>query len=356
MLLSMFLFVALRLERKDQAVNVSAYVPSPADLSLEGCAALLSYYGSSGPNNTEVVVVEHNPFFNMAVWKEGDLISREIQQTKQLGEQGMPLDGDEVLIDVGANVGWYTLKAASEGHRVFAFEPMPQNYELVHWSLCKNGFTHVKLFNVALGSKEQSCWMESAYDNFGNGVVRCKNERDSGGVMQEREHFERASHIKALRFDSLLPALGLDALGSRPLTLKVDIEGSEVGFFEGAQRFFSGPNAPTLIQLEVNERFLIQKGKSAQLLLQKLSTVNNYDIYINQCAKIPKGLIFGSKRRFWAFLKKHGVPEYPGQFDVVAILRTWSDHFMWLSNIYCGFSSVKYLPSYRHLESCNQLQ
>ena len=40
----------------------------------------------------------------------------------------------EVLYDVGANIGQYSIYAAKRGVKVFAFEPESQNYAL----LCKN--------------------------------------------------------------------------------------------------------------------------------------------------------------------------------------------------------------------------
>lgn len=46
----------------------------------------------------------------------------------------------EVLVDVGANIGLYSILAASRGTRVFAFEPESQNYALLNRNIFINGF------------------------------------------------------------------------------------------------------------------------------------------------------------------------------------------------------------------------
>lgn len=46
--------------------------------------------------------------------------------------------GGTVLLDVGANVGWFTLQAAAIGYRVLAVEPMPRNQGALRRTLCEN--------------------------------------------------------------------------------------------------------------------------------------------------------------------------------------------------------------------------
>ena len=58
----------------------------------------------------------------------------------------------DVLVDVGANVGMYTVWAAkTRGVRVFAFEPESQNYGLLNRNLMLNGLgEQVKAYCLAL--------------------------------------------------------------------------------------------------------------------------------------------------------------------------------------------------------------
>ncbi|CDW76137.1 UNKNOWN [Stylonychia lemnae] len=42
------------------------------------------------------------------------------------------------LLDIGANLGWYTFVAASLGYNVIAFEPFEQNYKAIEYGICRN--------------------------------------------------------------------------------------------------------------------------------------------------------------------------------------------------------------------------
>ena len=43
------------------------------------------------------------------------------------------------LIDIGANIGFYTLAAAAAGFQVYAFEPVPRNVAMLQMSLARGG-------------------------------------------------------------------------------------------------------------------------------------------------------------------------------------------------------------------------
>ena len=45
---------------------------------------------------------------------------------------------DVVLLDVGANIGWFAINAAALGYTVFAFEPMAKNIGAICRTLCDN--------------------------------------------------------------------------------------------------------------------------------------------------------------------------------------------------------------------------
>lgn len=64
-------------------------------------------------------------------------------------------EGD-VIIDVGAHIGYYTLIFAnlvSQNGRVFAFEPSPDNFKLLKKNVALNNYQNVTLVNTAVGNK-----------------------------------------------------------------------------------------------------------------------------------------------------------------------------------------------------------
>jgi len=75
---------------------------------------------------------------------ETDLVKQEIKK------------GD-VVIDIGANIGYYTLifaKLVGDTGKVFAFEPDPTNFELLRKNIEANGYKNVMLNQKALSDKE----------------------------------------------------------------------------------------------------------------------------------------------------------------------------------------------------------
>jgi FkbM family methyltransferase len=123
------------------------------------------------------------------------------------------LGPDMVFIDIGANIGYFSLLAArlvgKEG-RVVSFEPFQQNVQLLHASLKLNGFDNVEVYPFAVADKNALL----AYDNMGsNGVVS-----------------EAASDLSSLLLTTLVWSITLDSL-LRDIpgidVIKIDVEGAE---------------------------------------------------------------------------------------------------------------------------------
>jgi FkbM family methyltransferase len=70
--------------------------------------------------------------------------------------RGMEIPEDGVVLDVGANIGCFTLQAArlARRGRVFAWEPEPGNFEMLRDNLARNGFAHARAFPEAVSDVE----------------------------------------------------------------------------------------------------------------------------------------------------------------------------------------------------------
>lgn len=128
------------------------------------------------------------------------------------------------FLDVGANTGWFALRAGARyrelgGGSVHAFEPQPVMFDLITRSIAENQLQDlVNLHGVALGNEEKTVWMATPPFNSGGSTVRFKQINESVPVQ-------------LTRFDDLNLPLG------RVDIMKVDIEGSEPMFIEGAAEF-----------------------------------------------------------------------------------------------------------------------
>lgn len=121
-----------------------------------------------------------------------------------------------VIFDVGANVGFYTLLAATAPTRptVFAFEPAPRNVAFLERHLSLNGLDAVKVIEAAVSDRAGTVRFASG-PNASMGHIA-----DDGGLQ-----------VTAVTLDDLL----LDGTVAAPDLMKIDVEGAELLALDGAQ-------------------------------------------------------------------------------------------------------------------------
>ena len=112
------------------------------------------------------------------------------------------------LLDIGGNIGYFTLAAASMGHKVDVFEPVPTNVAMIQQSLHRNNIATVSVYATSLG------------DGTKNNVRIGLSSNNQGGVQHSQNSL---SSIVVTQFalDSILKTT------EDPVFLKMDIEGGE---------------------------------------------------------------------------------------------------------------------------------
>jgi FkbM family methyltransferase len=139
------------------------------------------------------------------------------------------------FVDVGANIGWFSLLAASlvgpEG-RVVAIEPNPGNVSLLELSAADNGYANIEAFTVALGE--------------GPGAVALETDGSNGRVIPitgPPGQPVRASYVVgAEALDDVLARAGVHRVD----VMKMDVEGAEPLVLRGARRVLA-ESRPVLI-------------------------------------------------------------------------------------------------------------
>jgi len=144
----------------------------------------------------------------------------------------------DVVIDVGANLGWYTVVIArlvgADG-RVLAFEPEPRNFELLEKNVAWNGFAdRCSLFKLALWECEATHKFELSPTNHGDHRVRF----GSPSVERHADLYDEQDRVVITVQSRPLDAAVSTALAEDvPIRLwKMDTQGSEVSILMGAKR------------------------------------------------------------------------------------------------------------------------
>ena len=168
------------------------------------------------------------------------------------------LQPGHVFVDVGANIGYFSLLAATrvgDSGTVYAFEPDPSNYALLMASAKHNGLAHIIC-------AEQAGLAETA------GEAKLYLSEDNLGDHQifATDHSRESKAINLLR--------GSDYLGSRIQrldVLKVDTQGSEFGVIQGLMPLLLRLDMPPRIIIELTPFSLRQCGSSGVALITLLS-------------------------------------------------------------------------------------
>lgn len=118
-----------------------------------------------------------------------------------------------VVVDVGANIGYYTLlfaRSAGEEGKVFSFEPSPDNFALLKKNVETNGYRNVEMVNRAISDKP--------------GTTRLYINKESAGGhrVYQSESGEDYVEVESIRLEDYFKDFDRDVD-----VIKLDIEGWE---------------------------------------------------------------------------------------------------------------------------------
>ena len=175
-------------------------------------------------------------FAGNAAMQAGDFETEEVTLVSSL------LDGCDLLVDVGANVGLYTCVARGRGRQAIAVEPLPANLRLLRANLAANGWSDTEIAAVGLAAEEGTAVL------FGS---------DTGASLIPGWATlpQRTLLRHTIRLTTLDALLGQRFAGER-LLIKADIEGAELGMLRGAARTLERSPAPAwLVEICLTENF-----------------------------------------------------------------------------------------------------
>eukprot|EP00747_Dinoflagellata_sp_TGD_P167463 gnl/TRDRNA2_/TRDRNA2_191922_c0_seq1.p1 gnl/TRDRNA2_/TRDRNA2_191922_c0~~gnl/TRDRNA2_/TRDRNA2_191922_c0_seq1.p1 ORF type:complete len:291 (-),score=28.67 gnl/TRDRNA2_/TRDRNA2_191922_c0_seq1:169-1041(-) len=153
---------------------------------------------------------------------------------------------NSTFLDIGANIGYYSLLFAHKGWNVIAIEPMVNNRRAFEASLCLNPHLRdrITIIPIALGSPHDAnssrCVIQSQDHNIGDGVLTCGKWVDG---CNHRDPFCDEVPVKTL--DMTLKDFKPAAVD----VVKMDIEGHECDVFRGGTSLFTN-HRPGLLQVE----------------------------------------------------------------------------------------------------------
>ncbi|KAK7467885.1 hypothetical protein BaRGS_00036890 [Batillaria attramentaria] len=141
------------------------------------------------------------------------------------------------LVDVGCNIGLFTLTAALNGYRVLAIDAMNSSLQLVATSLrLANLTSRVTMLHNAISDRHRDVVVQVRLpNNIGaSWVLQASSDKDNN-----TQNVDTQTVVKAICLDDLV-----DYVPTRRIFLKMDIEASEWLALRCADRFFSELDVP----------------------------------------------------------------------------------------------------------------
>jgi len=138
---------------------------------------------------------------------------------------------DEVMLDIGANIGSYTILAGAViGAKIFSFEPIPDTFRCLIDNVNINGiYEKVKCYNIGLADK--------------NGILKFTSNLGTNNHV-----VFNTSSIKNIDIIDV-PVRKLDTIvsGCDPLLIKIDVEGFELQVLKGADEILKSKSLLAVI-------------------------------------------------------------------------------------------------------------
>lgn len=155
---------------------------------------------------------------------------------------------DSLLLDVGANVGLFSLYAASRGVEVIAVEPDALNFALLNQNTRLNEEIvgdRIRAFCLALHGESKISTLNVSSGEWGSALNSFDNDVDFGGRTFKPQH--RQGSI-GMRLDDFLTEIQF-----RPTHIKIDVDGNEREVLAGAISTLRDP-ALISVLVELDER------------------------------------------------------------------------------------------------------
>jgi FkbM family methyltransferase len=173
---------------------------------------------------------------------------------------------DPVVYDVGANLGYYSVRSAQTARAVYSFEPVAATFGALERNVVRNDLDNVTAVRLGL-SATKSVGAMNLYSSSGNNSLWRRTLPPGHPLAHVGQEL-----VELFPLDVLVGERGLEA----PSLLKVDVEGAELDVLRGARRTLR-EHRP-LVMMECGETTSNDAGYRRDDLVDQL-LAQGYDVY-----------------------------------------------------------------------------
>jgi FkbM family methyltransferase len=215
----------------------------------------------------------NNKKYNMFVYKSSDRVSETIKLRKNW-EGGYTIKimnalnyfekkkslkkGEIYILDLGANIGWYSFYLGKYGYKIISFEPDPINYYILKKNFCINKDVNIVLINRGLYTEEKKCNYYLHKGNEGNGLIFCNKNAEI-----QRHILEYKEEVYLTKLSNFIPFLSDKNIAF----IKIDVEGSEEKAINGGIELITKYHVPFIFMEWAPNNLRMQKANKKAFLL-----------------------------------------------------------------------------------------
>jgi FkbM family methyltransferase len=225
---------------------------------LERSVVARTFFGSEMRVDAEDIVGRYIYYFG--IW--------EPNLTNWIRERLVPGD---VFIDVGANIGYYSMLASQlvgDSGRVVAIEAAPQTFSMLSGNVERNHLLNVRSVNVAAWHCEESLQIFAKPGH--SGMTTVIPER------ADRWNLKPSCAVRGVPLSKLLSSEEMKAAR----LIKIDVEGAEWHVIMGLRPSLEGCRHDLEIVIEIAPEMLGAKGKSCEDFLGLFRQMGFHPYYI----------------------------------------------------------------------------
>ena len=162
--------------------------------------------------------------FEMFLFNNYDYLSWKIQLNQSLESEATlhmlnaikyfqdkyDFENDEIaVVDIGANVGWYTTFFGSLKYTIFSFEPLPENNYLLRKNFCRNNkdffgpASTITIINKALYPIEAVCDYYKDLKNEKKNLILCDKTKEKN----LDKNYVKINRIKSSQLSNFIPLM-----------------------------------------------------------------------------------------------------------------------------------------------------
>ena len=233
---------------------------------------------------TKANVDFNNKSYYIYIFSNTDVVSSSIRKTKRWeGHSTLKLlealnfyknktklkNEDLYILDIGANVGWYSFYLGKNGYNIMSFEPTERNFYILKKNYCLNRDINITIINKGIYSLEKTCDYYEQLGNKGNGMVICNQRNDIPKYLSKK------SIVTLTKLSNFIPFLSKKHVA----LMKIDVEGSEEAVILSGIELISKYHVPFIFLELCPSNIKLHNGNTTKLL--EIFENNGYKISIS---------------------------------------------------------------------------